>query len=68
MISNNEDDDAASSLNHNFNFVLVVHAWHSPASSSLLSLNHNFLSVYDVDTLKTLGVGDATAVEVIDQF
>lgn len=55
-------------LYHNFNFVLVVHAWHSPASSSLLSLNHNFFPIHDVDTLKTLGVGDAATVEIVDEF
>ena len=37
-------------LNH-FNFVIVVHVRHSQMNLPLLSLNHNFFTVHDVDTL-----------------
>ena len=51
-------------LNHNFNFVLVVHVRHSQTSLPLLSLNHNFLTINDIHTLGR--VDNATTHEIVD--
>ena len=62
-------------LNHNFNFVLVVLVRYKQANLLLLSLNHNFLTVHDVDTLcrssyfLTLEVVNLTSLVVsVDAF
>lgn len=51
-------------LNHNFNFVLVVHVRHSQTSLTLLSLNHNFLTIHDVYALG--GVEHAATLQIVN--
>ena len=48
-----------------FNFVEVAHARQSPASSSLRSLNRNFLSIFDIDASCGVRYGAAHKVVVI---
>ena len=31
-------------------------------------LNHNLLSIYDIDAFEAFGVGDTAAVKVVDEF
>ena len=51
-------------LNHNFNFVLVVHVRHSQTSLPLLSLNHNFLTTNNVYTLG--GIEHAATLQIVN--
>ena len=58
---------ALRSLNHNLDFVELVHARQRLSELSLHSLNHNLLAVDDVDTfLESFGIQNLTSLQVIN--